>query len=62
MGMVSPQFESATGASVTVEGFGYDGLHEKQIVACSQNDGSYDVLFIDGIWIGEFGIWPNEYF
>ena len=51
---ISPQFESATGASVTVEGFGYDGLHEKQIVACSQNDGSYDVLFIDGIWIGEF--------
>ena len=51
---ISPQFEAVTGASVTVEGFGYDGLHEKQIVACSQNDGSYDVLFVDGIWIGEF--------
>ena len=24
---ISPQFESATGATVTVEGFGYDGLH-----------------------------------
>ena len=25
---ISPKFESITGASVTVEGFGYDGLHE----------------------------------
>ena len=51
---ISPTFTSVTGASVTVEGFGYDGLHEKQIVACSQGDSSYDVLFVDGIWIGEF--------
>ena len=46
---ISPTFTSVTGASVTVEGFGYDGLHEKQIVACSQGDSSYDVLFVDGI-------------
>ena len=29
---ISPKFESITGASVTVEGFGYDGLHEKQLL------------------------------
>ena len=51
---VSPTFEGVTGANVTVEGFGYDPLHEKQILGCSQKDGQYDVLFIDGIWVGEF--------
>lgn len=51
---VSPTFEGITGADVTVEGFGYDPLHEKQILSCSQKDGQYDVLFIDGIWVGEF--------
>lgn len=51
---VSPEFEELTGASVTVEGFGYDPLHEKQILSCSQSDDQYDVLFIDGIWVGEF--------
>jgi len=51
---ISPTFEGVTGAKVTIEGFGYDPLHEKQILSCSQNDGQYDVLFIDGIWVGEF--------
>jgi multiple sugar transport system substrate-binding protein len=51
---VSPTFEGVTGAEVTIEGFGYDPLHEKQILSCSQKDSQYDVLFIDGIWVGEF--------
>lgn len=51
---IGPRFEKLTGSSVTVEGFGYDPLHEKQILGCSQNDDQYDVLFIDGIWVGEF--------
>jgi multiple sugar transport system substrate-binding protein len=51
---ISPEFTEVTGASVTIEGFGYDPLHEKQILSCSQNDNQYDVLFIDGIWVGEF--------
>ena len=51
---ISPDFEKLTGAKVTTDGFGYDPLHEKEILGCSQNDGQYDVLFIDGIWIGEF--------
>ncbi len=51
---ISPAFEEVTGASVTIEGFGYDPLHEKQILSCSQRDDQYDVLFIDGIWVGEF--------
>ena len=51
---ISPTFEGVTGAEVTIEGFGYDPLHEKQILNCSQKDSQYDVLFIDGIWVGEF--------
>lgn len=51
---ISSEFEAVTSADVTVDGFGYDPLHEKQILGCSQGDSQYDVLFIDGIWIGEF--------
>ncbi len=51
---ISPKFEGLTGAKVTTDGFGYDPLHEKEILGCSQKDGQYDVLFIDGIWVGEF--------
>ncbi|MBB4302488.1 multiple sugar transport system substrate-binding protein [Rhodobium orientis] len=48
------KFEGLTGAEVTTDGFGYDPLHEKEILGCSQQDDQYDVLFIDGIWVGEF--------
>src|SRR5262249_11478241 len=51
---ISPKFEALTGAKVTTDGYGYDPLHEKEILGCSQKDDQYDVLFIDGIWIGEF--------
>ncbi|WP_143820983.1 extracellular solute-binding protein [Motiliproteus sp. MSK22-1] len=51
---ISPDFEKLTNSSVEIEGFGYDPLHEKQILNCSQRDDQYDVLFIDGIWTGEF--------
>lgn len=51
---ITADFQKLTSAKVTVDGFGYDPLHEKQILGCSQRDSQYDVLFIDGIWIGEF--------
>lgn len=54
MNAVKDGFTQATGAKVEIDGYGYDALHEKQLLACSQNDGAYDVLLIDGIWIGEF--------
>ncbi|MER8830910.1 extracellular solute-binding protein [Mesorhizobium sp. M0938] len=47
-------FTKLTGAKVEIDGYGYDALHEKELIVCSQNDSSYDVLLIDGIWIGEF--------
>lgn len=47
-------FTEITGAAVEVDGYGYDALHEKELLSCSQGDSSYDVLMIDGIWIGEF--------
>ena len=51
---VKDGFTKQTGAAVTVDGYGYDALHDKELLGCSQNDGSYDVMLIDGIWIGEF--------
>lgn len=54
MKAVKDGFTNLTGANVEIDGYGYDALHEKELLACSQNDGSYDVLLIDGIWIGEF--------
>lgn len=47
-------FTKLTGANVEIDGYGYDALHEKELLSCSQNDSSYDVMLIDGIWIGEF--------
>ena len=49
-----PAFTELTGAEVEVDGFGYDALHDRQLLGCSQRDGSTDVLVIDGIWMGEF--------
>jgi multiple sugar transport system substrate-binding protein len=51
---ISPGFTELTGAEVALDSFGYDPLHEKQILSCSQGSDEYDVLFIDGIWAGEF--------
>lgn len=47
-------FTELAGAEIEVEGFGYDPLHERQLLSCSQRDGSVDILIIDGIWMGEF--------
>jgi len=46
-------FTTITGGKVEVDGYGYDALHEKELLACSQNDSSYDIIMMDGIWIGE---------
>ena len=47
-------FTKLTGASVQVDGFGYDALHDQQLLGCTQKDASTDILVIDGIWLGEF--------
>ena len=51
---VKDGFTRQEGAAVSVDGYGYDALHDKELLSCSQSDGSYDVLLIDGIWIGDF--------
>ena len=51
---VMADFAGVTGANVSMDELGYGGLYEKQILNCSQGDDTYDVLFIDGIWAGEF--------
>ncbi len=54
MKTVKDGFTKLTGANVEIDGYGYDALHEKELLSCSQNDSSYDVMLIDGIWLGEF--------
>lgn len=54
LGKTIPEFGAATGAKVSFDELGYGGLYEKQVLNCSQKDDTYDVLFIDGIWVGEF--------
>jgi multiple sugar transport system substrate-binding protein len=54
LGEIMTNFADITGANVTKDDLGYGGLYEKQILNCSQGDDTYDVLFIDGIWVGEF--------
>ena len=46
-------FKAVAGAAVDVDGYGYDALHEKTLLGCSQNDPAYDVMIVDGIWLGE---------
>lgn len=50
---VKDGFTTLTGAKVEVDGYGYDALHDKELLACSQADGSYDVMLVDGVWLGE---------
>ena len=47
-------FTELTGAEVEMDSFGYDPTHEKEILNCSQRSSDYDILFVDGIWLGEF--------
>ena len=54
LAQMSSEFGALTGANVSQDELGYGGLYEKQILNCSQGDDTYDVLFIDGIWVGEF--------
>ncbi|PZQ96123.1 MAG: hypothetical protein DI533_16920 [Cereibacter sphaeroides] len=49
-----PAFTELTGAEVAIEGFGYDALHDRQLLNCTQKDSSVDILVMDGIWMGEF--------
>lgn len=54
MQRIVPGFTEITGANVAVEGFGYDALHDRQLLGCTQRDSSVDILVMDGIWMGEF--------
>lgn len=54
LGTIMGEFTDLTGAKVSKDDLGYGGLYEKQVLNCSQGDSTYDVLFIDGIWVGEF--------
>lgn len=54
VGTIMGEFTDLTGAQLAKDDLGYTGLYEKQVLNCSQGDDTYDILFIDGIWVGEF--------
>lgn len=49
-----PEFEKMTGMKVTIEDVPYLTLREKQVIDLSTKTGTYDVLFVDTSWQGEY--------
>jgi len=49
-----PEFEEATGIKVNFEVLPYGNLQEKQLIAVTQGAGTYDMVHVDGIWMGQY--------
>jgi multiple sugar transport system substrate-binding protein len=47
-------FEELTGATVVVDGYGYDPVYEKEQLACQQGSSAYDVIVLDVPWTQAF--------
>ena len=54
-----PQFEEASGATVTLDELGYVDLYQKLIADFVGQTANYDLMTVDIVWSGEFG--QNEY-
>jgi len=51
---INPEFETLTGAKVTVDAFGYDQTHAKEVLVGTSKSSDYDVVVLDSPWVGEF--------
>ncbi len=51
---ILPQFEKLTGIKVNANVLAYPTLQEKQMVALTQGTGSYDVVHVDCVWVGQY--------
>lgn len=47
-------FTELTGATVVVDGYGYDAVYEKEQLACQQKSNAYDVIVLDVPWTQAF--------
>ncbi|MBX7236750.1 MAG: extracellular solute-binding protein [Caldilineales bacterium] len=54
-----PQFNQASGATITLDELGYVDLYQKLIADFVGHTGSYDLMTVDIVWSGEFG--ANKY-
>jgi len=53
-GEIDKEFETLTGAKVTVDAFGYDQTHAKEVLVGTSKSSDYDVVVLDSPWVGEF--------
>jgi multiple sugar transport system substrate-binding protein len=51
---IDQEFEKLTGAKVTIESFGYDDTHQKEVLLGSSKSDAYDIVVLDSPWVGEF--------
>jgi len=51
---INQEFTALTGAEVTIDSFGYDATHEKEVLAGASGSAEFDVVVLDSPWIGEF--------
>lgn len=56
---LNPTFEKFTGAKVTIDAFGYDQTHEKEVLEGTSQSSQYDIIVLDSPWVGEF--WSGEF-
>ena len=49
-----PEFEKLTGIKVNFHILAYPTLQEKQMVALTQGTGSYDIVHVDCVWVGQY--------
>jgi multiple sugar transport system substrate-binding protein len=47
-------FSALSGAKVSVDTFGYDATYQKEVLACGQNDKTYDIIVFDVPWTQKF--------
>ncbi|UCE56185.1 MAG: extracellular solute-binding protein [Desulfobacterales bacterium] len=51
---LASEFEKLTGIKVVFHILAYPTLQEKQMVALTQGTGSYDIVHVDCVWVGQY--------
>jgi|HubBroStandDraft_6_1064221.scaffolds.fasta_scaffold12231_5 multiple sugar transport system substrate-binding protein len=51
---IDKEFQKLTGASVVVDAFSYDDVHQKEVLMGNNKSDSYDIVVLDSPWVGEF--------
>src|ERR1700719_4893363 len=51
---IDKEFQKLTGATVVVDSFSYDDVHQKEVLMGNNKSDSYDIVVLDSPWVGEF--------